>query len=763
MATFASLGGRPCLDPGDLAKSLASGSSPLPTDWASLANRYACPIGLAPGRGHALLRRSDLDALATLGTLKGKLAFKLSESNFGTSAPFPNLRIVGHPRCLDFGAPDPAYLVELADKRIDLVHVATSRHQWRYASYDWRAAPGTRTIDSWSAACQALWEFMPTLGAWPGLPADVPSPNAAVLDRLDWHGARAVDCLEDALAAVGCGAVYDPIRDTFSIIYFPTAQDTWEAIRKRYVLIYDERPYIGTVGPVPAQVVVQFPTWYPGRSDRDPRRLYGVAFPLPAVNLGSGIVPSAHIAYLQDYTVCRLFANGDLPEDNKTALAERAAQVGRIFYDRFTTGAARQPLRQAFSGLINDPLVRPGSNYDLVSWGCTIDGPTTSVGRAGMIGTTEMYVAPALTGLMTGTVFDSKVIAKDQNNVPIRAGGLPPGFERGLESIGQEAERKWISVAGAGLGPFFERTSALRQGDWFSAGSGGKTDRRSRLWRNWEDAGPDDMVRFVVVTGGVEDVTVIGDDFDGVVSGGSDITFSAHPAKVVRQEWSPDDGLVEENCYIVGANAEELETGRSYLSHAGPHADDGLRIWSTNCCEGGSLKSFSGGEPGDGDNPTDGGPDDSGGGLQSVPEYADGCNNCNGQPFPKRWKVTVSGSCSTISSIAGTYYIDYDSTDPNCSAAGGWYLNIASAGTSLNLSICCYPGILSGCPAGTGFGEFFSVKGVGICAGGGGAAYEYPTFANQITTNYSHDQGTFHIGIDLSSGLFVLDIRSGYR
>src|SRR5690242_9047259 len=114
MACWVTLGGRACQDAGKLADALRAGDPPAPTDWAQFVHRYACPVGLAPGRGHVLLQQSDLDAL----DLTGNLTLEMGEDTLGTSVKFPGIRVVGHPRCVDFGAPDPAYLVEISDRRV---------------------------------------------------------------------------------------------------------------------------------------------------------------------------------------------------------------------------------------------------------------------------------------------------------------------------------------------------------------------------------------------------------------------------------------------------------------------------------------------------------------------------------------------------------------------------------------------------------------------------------------------------------------------
>ena len=56
-------GDQQCLDPVALRDSYAAASPRLPTDWFGKANRYICPLSMAPGSGHILLSKTSLDAL----------------------------------------------------------------------------------------------------------------------------------------------------------------------------------------------------------------------------------------------------------------------------------------------------------------------------------------------------------------------------------------------------------------------------------------------------------------------------------------------------------------------------------------------------------------------------------------------------------------------------------------------------------------------------------------------------------------------------
>lgn len=577
----------------------------MPVDWLPIANQFLCPVG-ATGRGSILLRKSRLDTI----DLRSKLVLYMHDG-MANGITLPNVRAVGNPRCVLPGAADPCYLVQLADKRIDVLQATGARHQWRYNPTDYNAAPGTRDDTSWLDVIIDLWPT-PQLGAFPGVPANVPGIADDVVDRVDMTGFRVYDALEDCLAAIGCGLAYDPVADSSAIVYFPGAADHAIAAFARYRgrLMYDESPYAppSATGPIPASVVVLFPTWYPGRKDREPRRVYGVQFDRPVgIQWAAGSTLVDHIAYIGDFTPVRLFNNGDLTSISSTVIPLRAAQVGRIFYDRFADASPQWPIARAYRGILNDPDVRPGASFDLVGW-TVAQKPMTIVLRSGLTAASELYASPAYTGNMDEDTFQTQIIlATDVNGVPLRSGGYPPEIDRERDAWGWNGHiANAVSIAGAGLGPLLRRGTALRQGEWASIGTGAKTDQRGRLWRNWEDAGPDEMDRFVVVVDGAKDVTVDGDDFENL-TGGPTETVQMYPGQVVRNEWSPGSGLIEEDCYIIGVNSEPLDDGRTYRARATIHeAVDGKRIWVTYCCTGGSDHVWNGGYPGEGGNDSGG-------------------------------------------------------------------------------------------------------------------------------------------------------------
>lgn len=469
--------------PGEDAQALASGCQsldpPLPTDWLGEANRYVSPVGLTPGRGGILLRRSYLDKI----DLSGKLNLSIG---YDEEQYLPNIRAVGDPRCINVGAADPVYLVPLSDRRIDLMGATSRRYQWRYTPTDTSPASGTTSQTTWQGVAQELWS-LGGLGAWPGLPAEVPTPTAEVIDHLDLHGFRVVDALEDVLGALGCAAYWDHKQDVFRIAYFPrVVQDRSLDAFDRYKgrLVYDASPYEPpSAGPIPATVCVLFPVWYPKRRSGDPRRFYSVPVSRPsAVNWAKGSELTTKVVYLQDYTPCRTDADANV--QNTAVLTDRAVQVARIYFDRLLNTAPQWAIRRVYSGIISDDDLMPGALFDVIGWSVGPSGPVTFAARSGLHAVTELY-----DDSKSGIVYDFDLTpTRTIDGVVRRAGGLPPDLERERESWGWISQAPGsISVAGAGLGPYFRRGSALRQGDWASVGTGGRGDRRGRLWRNWQD------------------------------------------------------------------------------------------------------------------------------------------------------------------------------------------------------------------------------------------------------------------------------------
>jgi hypothetical protein len=477
MSTSISLNGAPGISGPELASYLDRTTADK--SWLARANSFISPIGLSPGLGSIVMRRSSLDQIDLTDALRLSIG-----ADDGPDRVFPDLRCAGNPIAINAGAYDPAYVVNLTDSRIDLTGTTNQRFQWRYSPQD--AFPISETEDkkTWASVAQYLWEQL-AIGDWPGMPAEVPLPDAEVIDQLDLHGFRLVDALEDCLGAIGCGVAWDITGENDpSIVYFPTATDrAIDAMRSSAGrLIWDESPYSpDTVGPIPAVVVVLFPVWYQNRSTDDPRKVFAAPVARPPLKWGPGAVLTDKVVYLQDYTPCRLNLNGSVA--NSGVLSQRADQVARIWFDRLTNAAPLWPIRRSYGGINGDPNLMAGASFDVVGWQLGAAGPVTFAARSGNAGIAGLYEPQP----KSGVVVDVELVPYKRNGVLQRAGGIAPHPERERDAIGFGATETagGVRIIGAGLGPYYQRGSSLRQGDWVVVGSGGRTDRRGRLWRNW--------------------------------------------------------------------------------------------------------------------------------------------------------------------------------------------------------------------------------------------------------------------------------------
>lgn len=568
MAGFAELNGLPCEDANELAAWCRRCSPTLPTDWLPEANRYICPVGFTPGVGGAIVRKSILDKI----DLTKKLTFRLGDDT-GRNRLFPNFRATGNPRCINPGTHDPAFLVRLADRRIDLLAATARRFQWRWGPTDPDPVHGTDTGDSWAAVVEDVWDQLGIADDFPGLPTAVPSGSAAAVDRLDLHGFRAADALEDVLAAVGCGLTYDPIEDEYDFVYFPAAGDAALTVfgDARADLAYDESPYVpAKPSPVPAYVGVVFPVWPASRFGHQPRRVYVVKVASSGVTFPGGTEVTG-VVYLQDFMVARVDQRFNVL--NASVLATRASQVARIFYDRLSATAPQWPIKRIYTGIVDHDDAKPGGSFDVVGWSVGEGGPQTYMARSALVAVAELYAGTVTTGIKSNL---SPTPLLDSDGVARRAGGLPAEVERERSTWGWGFDVSGTPLSGAGLGPLYRRGSALRQGDWASIGTGGRTDQRGRLWRNWEDLGPDDMTRAIRIKGPADP------DAD-----------DRYPCRILQQVGLPAEWPEEEWAWAIGMAGETLEQDVEYLAHAGTDLFDGKITWATFCCLKGS-KSGSG-------------------------------------------------------------------------------------------------------------------------------------------------------------------------
>jgi hypothetical protein len=222
------------------------------------ANALYCPLGQLPCRGWFLIRREDLDDIDTYST---DLALTINNLTFS------GLTVV-QSRCVSTGSagdPDAIYLVLATDAR------GVLENQWvsfpTDSAYNIRAPAYPQefyefSLDAgspwtWSTMIENLWEQMPLLGAFPGLPATpAGTPEGWWLaGQGAWPALCAI--LDQVGFAVGC----DLTSATPYTIVQPGAADPDQgaAALAYRTLLEDDLEYVDTgSGRVPGLVTVYF-------------------------------------------------------------------------------------------------------------------------------------------------------------------------------------------------------------------------------------------------------------------------------------------------------------------------------------------------------------------------------------------------------------------------------------------------------------------------------------------------------------------------
>ena len=244
-----------------------------PVPYLSRANSFYAANGVTPSRGWVLLRRGDyakLNPFATnlrlllngfVGGVPGLALYNLS---------FTQGRCVTRGRAAD---PDSLYLVELCDGQ-GLVHnpwFATPLD----ASYNVRAPayPTSATNDpagfyspslrsgafwTWDYLVRDLWERMPQLGAYPGLPV-APQETA---EGFAYPGVSCWEALDRVLRHLGCTVATDLTSPAapYGIVQYGAADAAFAAKTALYAgLLEDDLEYLdGGAGRVPGSFTVYF-------------------------------------------------------------------------------------------------------------------------------------------------------------------------------------------------------------------------------------------------------------------------------------------------------------------------------------------------------------------------------------------------------------------------------------------------------------------------------------------------------------------------
>lgn len=234
-------------------------------DSLERANSFYCPVGRWSFRGWVLLPRYEYDKLDKYSTaLQLNIGNTTSPDNVGT---LKNLSIV-QARCVTRGLvtdPNALYLVELTDPRGILSNEwfqfpATTQYNIRVPAYPQTFHPSSMnsgTTWTWTTMVQNLWQSMPLLGTWPGLP-NVPSSTP---EGFWFPGVSAWEALCEVLDHLGMAVACNlTSANPYTIIDVGATDATFTAIQTRWATnLEDDLEYIDTgAGRVPKTVVVLF-------------------------------------------------------------------------------------------------------------------------------------------------------------------------------------------------------------------------------------------------------------------------------------------------------------------------------------------------------------------------------------------------------------------------------------------------------------------------------------------------------------------------
>lgn len=350
----------------------------------SLTNCLHVPTGVTPTRGYLLIAREDYDHLDRYSTsLTLDLGDPRQSDNVGT---IRGLSIV-QARCVTRGlATDPhaLYLVEVTDARGLLhnewySHPLTAAYNVRVPAYPDSfllssmapyptAGADARTTWTWSTMLRDVWERMPLLGTWPGLPyAPTGTPEGF------WFtGVPAWPVLCDLLANVGMVVAVDPTSASpYTIVDDGAADSALAALQARYVThLVDDAEWIDVgAGRVPGSVVVHFRRRYAYYGAEETVTYGPRAWASGAVHTVTVTAPAAFTGAVgthhiwSDFTV-RVDQNGDANTTDLATAATIAAERVEQYFDRIYSGTYGH-MSQTYAGAL--PF-STGSQVDSVYW-----------------------------------------------------------------------------------------------------------------------------------------------------------------------------------------------------------------------------------------------------------------------------------------------------------------------------------------------------------------------------------------------------------
>lgn len=324
------------------------------------ANSFYCPTGRWPVRGWILMARGEYDLLNKYSTA---LRLDIGDTTSSTNvSPLKNLSIV-QAQCVTRGlATDLAaiYLVEITDNR-GILHnkwfqfPLTKAYNIRVPGYpetfylssmkDYdqpNPSAGSKTTWTWSTMLQDIWETMPLLGAWPGLPTPVPLGTP---EGFWFPGVPAWTALNDVLDYLGLTVACNlALAAPYTIVRRGATSATFNTLTTRYLTnIEDDLEWIDAgAGRVPKVVKVLFRrrnTIYGSeetvayRNDVMAKQWSMDAYYTVSVNAPSGFFEKAagtHFIW-SDFTVRYDDSSDDVDADVTTATAIAKERVSQYF------------------------------------------------------------------------------------------------------------------------------------------------------------------------------------------------------------------------------------------------------------------------------------------------------------------------------------------------------------------------------------------------------------------------------------------------
>lgn len=408
-----------CGKPVVLPQSL-DGLDGVPTDWASRANSYECPVGFEPGVGWVLMNEAHADALDMNSS--GSLVWV----DGTTETTFTGL-IPRRVTKMTLGLSNRVCLVEFTDQRAAIRGSINDQYNVRMPAP--KNLTGTNNYYAESLNSGSLWTWQTMLddiwsnlnsyaGASPTLPY---SPDGSP-EMFRFVGVPAWDAVKLVLDKIGCTAAFDPTAGTFSIIRLGSTQSGLAAAKTAatFRLMYDYDPVEGNLHRAPATFRVFFhrKEEYYGIEKDTPQSDNWEMEPATAVDVASGITGGSGVWPIWDDLPAMFDSTETIT--NSSALSTRASEVAANMASRFIT-----PTRQHYSGILTSML--PGSEISKVVWRDYGDETGT---------VTEIrYHPPAQTAVGRHGIAERHMLAS----------GLPPGLGEVLEAsgVGRSRQPTW--------------------------------------------------------------------------------------------------------------------------------------------------------------------------------------------------------------------------------------------------------------------------------------------------------------------------------